>query len=86
MDSQPAPYLRSLGVSTSDYSGSCRDVPGTEEGTLAPGIWVFYFFLCGYLVYFAIARGQKPGFCREDALQLAETAKNPVSWVLIRKP
>jgi len=31
------------------------------------------------------ARGQKPGFCREDALQLAETAKNPVSWVLIRK-
>ena len=30
-------------------------------------------------------RGKKPGFCREDALQLAETAKNPVSWVSIRK-
>ncbi len=29
---------------------------------------------------------QKPGFCREDELQLAETAKNPVSWVLRRQP
>jgi hypothetical protein len=30
------------------------------------------------------AGGQKPGFFREDALQNAETAKNPVSLVLMR--
>ncbi len=27
--------------------------------------------------------GQKPGFCPEDALQPAETRKNPVSWLLM---